>query len=346
MQSKAASKFLSYSITITLFILIFILTNKYFIDPKYESEPQKVKEVFISDLSNFEKELKVSSYVTLPPVNSLNEGYGLRIYDSVGNFINKRHIETLDKDSLELFISAINATQNNDYIGILVSLDGEFQKFKVDNKDIQYIYQTELKKLSRKNIPIYLQNDLIAENTRLDIVMIYYLKELPGTKMKYIDFYTNSITFNLNPNKNKKVDRLSEILLNSEYILKTPEQFKNKNRTKGVRNVIDAGDISQSNLSQNNIITIKKNLENNLHLYSAGGKGKYATTLFIDNSPIKVGESITNYYELGENELMAKMFKINDAAMVGSYPAFSLTVPLENDLPFVFSSQKFVLEVQ
>ncbi|WP_127532889.1 hypothetical protein [Paenibacillus kobensis] len=335
-------KVISYSIVILFIVLIYVLYNEFFA-PKPVDEKKDHKVIHLSNDSDYSKKIKTPSDIKLPS-NTSSVSYGLQIYDSKGDFINRDYINIEKDNPLHLFASIINVSSQDDHVGLLVALDGEFQKFKVDGQKNQYIYHTELKKLSNKNIPITLDANGLSRYKRLDIVMIFYFNELPGIKKEYIDFYTNSIFFHINPDRTADQQlRASELQSGSSNIISLPDRFSGKIRGQGVRALIDAEDIQQTNLSQQNNVNFTDG--HPLFFYSAGGKGKYASTIFLNNEPIAIDGKMTAYYELKDKELYAQKFNLSSQLSKGSYPLYCITVPLD-DSPFVFSSQKSVLVIQ
>lgn len=296
-------------------------------------------------MSEFSKKIKTSSIIEMPAISNINESYGLRIFNEKGEFIDTKTIQLDDPKELQLYVSTINATSKNDSIGILVSLDGVFQQFLVDEDEVNkfYIYNTELPTMSSKNIPITIKNEDLVKQHRLDIIMLYYFDKLPNGAMKYIDFYVNSISFYINSsldNINKKFSS------DTTSLTKIPERFVGKVRDKGIRNVIDTLDLDKTNLSQPNAINAIPGEAKKLNIFGFGGKGKYATTIFLNNHPISFANSEkTLIYELDGSNIYNKNFEVNVPNENGKYPFYSITIPLDNS-PFVFASQKFALEVQ
>lgn len=347
MKRNSIIKIIGYITVVFIFCITYLLIDKTLLLDNHLNNNQQSTSVFIRDTSDFNNTIKISNYVDLPPVEGLNESYGLKIYDANGQFINRKNINVEAEKPMKLFVSAINATSHDDYVGILIALDGEFKNFTIDDAlENHFIYITELSSMSQKTIPITLSKNEISNSARLDIVMLYYLNEIPGEKMRFIDFYINSISFTINNLTIKDNDfLLTKAQENYHNICKTPDRFIGKIRTKGVRNTIDTRTMDQTNLSQQNSVYLNKISNQPLYLYGAGGKGRYATTVFINNKPVKIENSKTSYYELTGDDVFVKEFYLENTFEKGKYISYSLSIPLD-DSPFIYGSQKFLLEVE
>lgn len=335
----------SYALVFTILTLIYIIYNNF-----QSNQPASIKDNFLEseqvslkDVSNFSKKIKDTSNKNLPERKIVGFGYGLRLFDWDGNFIDSDNLTTSSNNEIKIIVSMVNATETTDHVGFYIFVDGLLQKFSVDGGPANYLYSTDLSGSSVINVPLISKLEGISnkEKHQLFVVMLYNMSELPGEKYKFIDFYTNSLS--------KQVQFTSNQHLQSRVVEDATQEIpaleKDKVNYNSVRVVISKED--EKNIFSQQSIQIKTNEVSNTKfiLRGFGKKGLYSTVIFLNHNPIMVDGKAEIFWRQEQGFMFEKQLTINLPERIESFQMYSITVPLDSQIPFAIGSQKFMVEL-
>ncbi|NJD04454.1 MAG: hypothetical protein FIA99_18105 [Ruminiclostridium sp.] len=308
---------------------------------------QNEEKVFsIKDISNFKNKIATANEIILPPNGDLF-GYGMRLFNTNGEFISNRYIQYMDTP-LEYFVSIANINNYDDDIGFMILYDDELQPFYIDEQEQKYVfYKFNLKKKSQINLPITFDPEIKNKNMIYNIhfFIVYYLNEDPGEKYKYIDFFTLSLPYKIDFSNSKKTIKNNNVINKHGNTMPITDSIKKLLNVNYITTIITKNK-EKNNLTQEITITSKKGAIENFLLKSAGKKGKYSTIVFLNNEPLPIFNNKYNLdWEINNNEMLNHEFKMQIPNKNGIYSMYTITIPVESDLPYPVGSSKFLLNV-
>ncbi|SQB34467.1 hypothetical protein [Clostridium cochlearium] len=298
----------------------------------------------IKDVSTFENKITKPIKNILPNEKNL-QGYGIRLFDSNGNFIKSDSI-TYENKMMSYYISFVNANPYNDSIGFMIIIDGQIQPFFVDGKNnSKVIHNEKLEPYSLINVPVKFNPIInnINKNHTICFLSIFNQDLVPNSDIKYVDYYTAPYTFKLNIPKNLNIYLANEINNNISKLNYSYVSQSESNKWTGINK---NGTIKP--FTQNNQLTFNKSNKNDTFTFGAVlPEGLYSTIIFVDNKPIEIFNGMKNITWKSKKDTMVSFpFLLKNSLTKGQHQIYSITIPLSDNInEEIFESSKISITI-
>ncbi len=329
-----------YVIPYILVFLLIVCINYIYNSIKSNSAGEVTSSsISLNDVGKFNKRI-VNATDHLPDDKILSSGFGLRIYDNNGKFLETDKL-ILNNDPINFYVSMVNGTSQGNSVGFVIFIDGFIQEIFIDQDDkSKNIFSTKLESRSLINVPIAIKKPKVSNDTKhnLLVVMLYDLDKLPGGREMYIDFYVNFIY------KTVDMGNLIPTISNRDFKEVT---FKDKEAphsdSKGVIVGIQEGDSDQDILRFKTFVQNKKTMI----LSGKAPEGKYSSVILVNNEPVSINGNTEFFWEVNQKgEYLREKVTLDPILNKQPLPLFVLTIPIKEELPIVFGSSKQILEIE
>lgn len=326
-------------VTITLSVISLII---FFITYHPQINPTKyIKQ--LEDVSPFNNRITKKATTHLPDNKNLS-GYGLRMFDTDGNFISSQsYIST--NTNFKCYVSLVNANEYQDKVGLLLFLGDKLLEYKVDNNlNNQQFFTYKLPPFSMINIPVEFSisdTDSTNINRNLWIVYLYLLDKEPQKNFHIPYFY-------LTMKKQIILEDYDSTSPKSNVVqTKTIPVIKNLSKNNSRIVIIEKAE-EENNLFQSSIIKVKKNTIVKFNLKAFMSEScMYSTFVFFDNYPVEFENSNRLIWRAEKNSMLSYDFSIKIPTQTGHHTMYSISVPLNNSNEYYFmTSEKIDVVVE
>ncbi|MBH5319509.1 hypothetical protein I6N90_17065 [Paenibacillus sp. GSMTC-2017] len=328
-------KLAGYAIVIGCVLLVYVLLTQ---DRQVKTTSTTTAPAGLTDISDFQHKISDTTKRNVPQDPKMLQGYGLRLYDWNGKFVEAEPIIAKD-DKVKMVVSMTNATDESDRVGFYLFVDGKLQPYQVDDAgDTMYVYSDKMPAKSVRNVPISFEaKDSSAPERTLFIVMIHKMNELPGDRTPHIDFFTLSLR---KPIIFPEADKNVQTLFHFTKTKPIPDSFTGFYNAKKV-SIALTPETEELTFSQQALISLPADQTSPFILRGAGLPGRYATVLFQNHQPVFLSENEPEiFWEIKEKEMLELPVTLQTGNSLEPIQLYSITIPLDGQLPVAVNSPK------